>query len=842
MRMSYLFLLCAFGALWAESGPYDVDPVEAPVPADTGAAATGPIAPAPAALDPVAMDTAFPAFLGRIPGRVLSGMTGKPIEGASIEAEPGGRTARSDSAGRFVLDSLPAGTYDLAVSHGGHFTGLIRNVILVGDRAEEREIELMPRALELTTRKVKAAPGARIYGMPNSTHSLDAEDIRRAPGALMDVQRAVQKFPGVQSRGDNVNEVIARGGFPGENQFLLDGIEVPNPNYFGNAGTGGGVISVVNPLLVKKLTFNAGAPPARYGGKASSVMDISLRDGNPDMILGGADLGFAGAGILAEGPLWPGAGFLSSFRKSYLDLVAEFEPSTAIPSFWGGQAKVTQKAGDGTLAADGLYGKSSIRIEDAEDAFGADGDVIEAAGEVYATGLSWRGYSGDKWEFSATASGTGNVVRRKQGFADEGDWRASRRLEEYENGLKGEINYFAENKSKWSLGAEARALQFRDANRATADTLKAYAGAADTLGSPVAGTAGGTGGGPGEPITRWTSPGASVDDWRGAAFASANFPLGRRAFASLGVRAESFAYSNAFALEPRASLGYLVNDDLELDAGAGLQTQPQEFTDYTARESNRELPSKRALIASLESQWTPRKHLQIGLTGYVKSYDHLLLDSALSASRPFGFLASPARLSDGTALSRGLELYAERKLAGHWFASLAYAYSVSETTFPEIEGGRAYPSDFDYTHLANATGGVVYELLPLAWYRSLRQKTWFKSLCWIIPLGDRLEGSFRFRYATGRPFTPQTYDAEYRRWRLDMDRPNTDRFPDYYTLDLRFERRIGYGWLRMMYYFDFQNVTARENVFTYMYNDRTGKRVTVKQLPFFPMGGFIIGF
>jgi hypothetical protein len=46
----------------------------------------------------------------------------------------------------------------------------------------------------------------------------------------------------------------------------------------------------------------------------------------------------------------------------------------------------------------------------------------------------------------------------------------------------------------------------------------------------------------------------------------------------------------------------------------------------------------------------------------------------------------------------------------------------------------------------------------------------------------------------------------------------------------------------MMFYFDFQNVLNRENVFAYVYNDKTGKRVTVKQLPFFPMGGFIIGF
>ncbi len=773
---------------------------------------------------------------GRISGRVISGLTGKPLPGATVETRPGDRVARCDSAGRFVLDSLPPGAYDLSVHHPEHLSGLIHNVILVGDRAEDREIELLPMAVDLAAKRVVAAPVRKIYDMPNSTRSLDAEEIRRTPGALMDVQRVVQKFPGVQARGDNVNEVIARGGFPGENQFILDDIEIPNPNYFGNQGTGGGVISVVNPLLVKKLTFNSGAPPARYGGKASSVLDISLRDGNPDMILGGLDLGFAGAGFLADGPLWPGATFLGSFRKSYLDVVAEFEPSTAIPSFWGGQAKVSQQLGSGKLSADGLFGRSSIRIEDAEDSFGADGDVIEAGGDIYATGLTWRGYAGDKWEFSATASGTGNVIERKQGFAAESGFRAERTTEEYDNGLKGEADYFAENKSKWSLGGEAHALQFRDGNRAAPDTLKGYAGAADSVGAPALD-------GSGNPVTRWIPPGSSEDSWRGAMYASVNFALSPRLFLALGLRGEGFGYSEDFSLQPRASLRYTLADDFEIAAGAGLQSQAQNFTDYLARTENSSLPSKHAEVFSLESQNYLRSlSLQLDVSAYVKAYQNLILDSSLSAARPFAFQGSAARLEDGTALSRGLELYLERKLARHWFFSLAYAYSISETSFPEINGGSDYPSDFDYTQLANFTGGAVYDLLPLPWYRSLREKTWFKAFCWLVPLGDRMEGSLRFRYATGRPLTPESYDASFRRWRLETADINSGRFPDYYSLDLRFERRIGYGWLRMMYYFDFQNVTARSNVFTYMYNDRTGKRVTVGQLPFFPMGGFIIGF
>lgn len=790
---------------------------------------------APAAASLIAWACSL-AQAGSLPGRVVDAATGRPLRGAEIVSEPGARLAVSDSAGRFLVDSLPEGSYDLAVTRIGYRSGLARNVILTGDRAEEREIALEPEAVELAAKRVRAAPLAKIYGMPNSTRTLDAEEIRRTPGALMDVQRVVQKFPGVQSRGDNVNEVIARGGFPGENQFLLDDIEVPNPNYFGNQGTGGGVISVVNPLLVKKLTFNSGAPPARYGGKASSVLDIGLRDGNPDLILGGLDLGFAGAGFLADGPLWPGATFLSSFRKSYLDVVAEFEPSTAIPSFWGGQAKVAQKLGNGTVTANGILGRSSIRIENAVDAFGTDGDVIEAGGEIFAAGLGWRGHAGERWEFSATAYAAGNETRRKQGFAGENGFRADRRTQEYQHALKGELNYFAANRSKWTLGGEGRLLEFRDANRAGGDTLKAYASAGDTTGVPVAGPGG-------DPITRWTAPGAAIDSWRGAAFASTNYPLSQRLFLGLGARAEAFGYTGQVALEPRASLRWLAAEDLEFSVGAGIQHQPPEFTDLAARDANGELPMKRASVASLESEWFLRPwSLQAGLTGYLKGYDHLLLDSSLAASRPFAFQGSPARLSGGEALSRGVELYLERKLVKHWFSSLAYAYSVSETSFPEVNGGEAYPSDFDYTHLANFTGGAVYELLPHAWYRGLKARTWFKALCWIVPLGDRMEASLRYRYATGRPSTPHAYDEGTRRWRLETARINSERFPDYQSLDLRLERRLGYGWLRMMFYLDFQNVTARTNVFTWMYNDRTGRRVTVEQLPFFPMGGFIIGF
>lgn len=773
---------------------------------------------------------------GTLKGRVLSAVSGKPLTGASIEATDGTRIVRSDTTGRFRLDSLPPGSHDFEVRHGGYLPGMIHNVIFLGDNTEEREVELFPDAQDLGAKKVTAKPVLKIYDMPNSTRVMDAEEIRRTPGALMDVQRVVQKFPGVQSRGDNVNEVIARGGFPGENLFILDNIEIPNPNYFGNQGTGGGVISVVNPLMVKKLTFNTGVPPARYGGKASSVLDIDLRDGNDKMIFGGLDLGFAGAGFLADGPLWPGATFLSSFRKSFLDVVAEFEPSTAIPEFQGGQAKVTQKIASGKIIANGLAGESSIRIEDAEETFGTEGDVIEAGGEIYAVGGTVERYAGDEWEFSATVSGTGNLITRKQYFKAADTILSERKTQEYENAAKAEAEYFAADKTKWTVGGEFKSLEFRDRNRGMPDTLKSYISPADTLGAVSLDATG-------RVLEKWFAPSSSIDTRKYAIYASMNLALENGVYLAFGARGEGFGYSEDWFLMPRASARWVLNDEVELTSALGMQTQTQNFTDYAARPENSGLASKRAAVASLELDWYVKEFsTSLGLNVYAKRYDNLVMDSILAIDRPFQFQGSPARLDDGTALSRGLEVFVERKLARNWFSSVAYAYSVSETRFDDVNGGRAFPSDFDYTHLANVTGGAVYDLRSHEWYRTLRGRAWFKSLCWLIPLGDRLEASARVRYATGRPRTPLAYDAGFRRWRLQTASINGERYPDYQSLDLRFERRIGYGWLRMMFYFDFQNVLNRNNVFAYVHNDNTGKRVTVDQLPFFPMGGFIIGF
>ena len=123
---------------------------------------------------------------------------------------------------------------------------------------------------------------------------------------------------------DNRNDLLVRGAGPIETETRVDGFSVPNASHFaGQGGTSGG-LSMIPPWLIGRATLEAGGFSVMFGERASSVVDLTLRGGNPARIAGAAAAGVGGGWAVVEGPLGRGRGtWLVSVRRSFLELVAD---------------------------------------------------------------------------------------------------------------------------------------------------------------------------------------------------------------------------------------------------------------------------------------------------------------------------------------------------------------------------------------------------------------------------------------------------------------------------------------------------------------------------------------
>ncbi len=330
------------------------------------------------------------ADTGTVLGMVRDANTLQPLVGANvmiIDTELGDAT---DLEGKFEITGIGVGTRHLQVRMIGYETRVFLNLMVTTARPLDLVIEVKMVSLEGETVEVEGKPFTRSTAAVLSTMHVDNFEIRSDPGGTFDIQRMVQSLPSVTSASDQENEIITRGGMPGENLFLLDNIEIPNPNHFGIEGAGGGPINMINPLFVREIEFTPGAFSARYGDKASSVMDIRLREGSREQFETAFDLSMAGASINAEGPIADGKGaFLTSTTWSFLDLIVESIGMTAVPEYNNHQVKIVYDLSPSNrIILNALAGFDQINIMSENEVLTRGAESVDWEGEVYVAGAS----------------------------------------------------------------------------------------------------------------------------------------------------------------------------------------------------------------------------------------------------------------------------------------------------------------------------------------------------------------------------------------------------------------------------------------------------------------------
>jgi len=749
----------------------------------------------PSAAAPTEPDTSN-APRGTLTGRVVDQTTKQPLPGAHVQIKRLERGTATTRDGRFSLDTLPTGTYTVHVSMVGYETAVRGPVPVTSGRPHQLSVLLQPAVVETEGIEVTADHFETTADAPTSVRTLEAEEVRRAPGAAGDVQRVMQAMPGVGVGNDRRNDLIVRGGSPRENLILLDGIEVPNLSHFGTQGATGGPISMLDADFLDDTTFLTGGFPARYGGALSSVLSLQLREGSRQQMHGSVDLSMAGAGGSAEGPI-PGAdgargSWFVSGRRSYLDLLHSSIGLTAVPQYSSGQGKAVYDLSDSDrLTAVGLAGRHSIHFE--SDSTAAQ---TQNGGDKIVGGLTWRHLWGDAGTSTLTASVVSSTFRTDQ--YDDRD-----RLD-YQNRSR-ETIYSLRWTSTWRLapsttldaGGSLRALDYRHDLFRRPDTTN--------TGTPRKGLDATTGATPLRPDL----------------YAQLTHrPIENLSFTA-GVRAGAFSLSNhPYTVSPRFSARYELTPSLALNAAWGRYYQRPELVWFTATETAADLDPTYAThwIAGLE--WTPGTAWRVTLEGYLKQYGNVPsfvkrpMLSTINQGTGYGAFTVGPLSDNGTAHSHGLEVFARRRLTSQFRAT--FSYTLSEARYTPLDGIER-PTSHDVRHMGTVILGAS------------NVDTDFLGL---------LGGSVKLRYASGRPTTPYDREPSRRLGRgiIDTNRVNARRLPDYLRLDVRLDRRDNFSWGTVTSYVEMQNVTGRRNVAARLYDADTN---TVKDITHW--GRFFVG-
>ena len=153
-----------------------------------------------------------------------------------------------------------------------------------------------------------------------SVVEIPVQQIKSMPALLgeVDVLKAIQLLPGVQSGGEGSSGFYVRGGGPDQNLILLDGVPVYNASHLF------GFFSVFNADAIKNVRLTKGGFPSRYGGRLSSVLEIDMKEGNLKKVEGEGSIGIVASKLTLQGPVVKDkTAFIISGRRTYIDLLAQ---------------------------------------------------------------------------------------------------------------------------------------------------------------------------------------------------------------------------------------------------------------------------------------------------------------------------------------------------------------------------------------------------------------------------------------------------------------------------------------------------------------------------------------
>jgi hypothetical protein len=375
-----------------------------------------------------------------IAGFVRDDKTGEALPGVSVFVEGKDAAGIATDQSGFYSITLPKGRHTLNIQSRGK-EDTRRHIMLYSDG--KLDIDLHDHIISLRSVTISARKSTNVSNVQLGVERLNIKAIKQTPTVFgeADILRVVLTLPGVKSVGEASTGFNVRGGAVDQNLILFNGATIYNPSHFF------GFFSAFNPEIVKDVQLYKSSIPPKYGGRLSSVLDITSREGSKKNIAGSAGIGVVTSRFNIEGPLFGDStsSFVLGGRATYANWLLTLLPkeySNSKASFYD----ITLHTAHEFNKKNHLYLTGYL----SNDRFNLNSDTVYGYGNKNIT-LQWK----RTFNIKLTSAVTGGYDHYNYNISSDANKINAYRLQFNINQahLKADLNYYLDAKHTIEFGA-----------------------------------------------------------------------------------------------------------------------------------------------------------------------------------------------------------------------------------------------------------------------------------------------------------------------------------------------------------------------------------------------------
>ncbi|WP_298121710.1 TonB-dependent receptor [Flavobacterium sp.] len=293
-----------------------------------------------------------------ISGTISDAKNNETLIGVNILVK-GTKNFTSSNEYGFYSITLPKGDYELNISYVGYEI-VDEKISLTENVSKNFSLTESENLIEEVIITEKTKTNTRKPEM--SVNKLSINTIKQMPVVLgeVDIIKSILFLPGVTNAGEGQSGFNVRGGGADQNLILLDEATIYNSSHLF------GFFSVFNPDAIKDLKLYKGGIPSRFGGRASSVLDIYQKDGNSKNFHMNGGIGLISSRLIAEGPIVKDKGsFIVAGRGSYAHLFLKLSNNKNSAYFYDLNTKLNYKIDkNNSLYLSGYFGRDVFSLSE----------------------------------------------------------------------------------------------------------------------------------------------------------------------------------------------------------------------------------------------------------------------------------------------------------------------------------------------------------------------------------------------------------------------------------------------------------------------------------------------